>query len=150
MNAYTTILAAIDLTDESTEVLSAAQKVAEDYGAELHVMTVIPPLNYAYAGYENAPLSQAVVNFERDATKNAEAVLKKLCSPLGLTDNHIHIVFGRPADDIKAKAENLGAELIVVGSHGRHGLGLLLGSTANGVLHGSPSDVLTVRINNEK
>ena len=35
---------------------------------------------------------------------------------------------------------------LVVGSHGRHGLALLLGSTANAVLHGAPCDVLAVRI----
>jgi universal stress protein A len=43
-------------------------------------------------------------------------------------------------------AEELGVDLIVMGTHGRHGLGLLLGSTATGVLHGCPCDVLTVRI----
>jgi universal stress protein A len=38
---------------------------------------------------------------------------------------------------------------VVVGSHGRHGLALLLGSTANGVLHGSPTDVLAVRVGSD-
>jgi universal stress protein A len=37
-------------------------------------------------------------------------------------------------------------DLIVVGSHGRHGVALLLGSTANAVLHGAPCDVLAVRV----
>jgi universal stress protein A len=37
-------------------------------------------------------------------------------------------------------------DLVVVGSHGRHGLSLLLGSTANGVLHGAGCDVLAVRV----
>ena len=54
--------------------------------------------------------------------------------------------FGLPADEIKSEAEALNADLIVVGSHGRKGLGLLLGSTATGVLHGAKIDVLTVRI----
>lgn len=36
--------------------------------------------------------------------------------------------------------------MIVVGSHGRHGLALLLGSTANDVLHGAPCDVLAVSL----
>jgi universal stress protein A len=36
--------------------------------------------------------------------------------------------------------------LIVVGSHGRHGVRLLLGSTANGILHHAKCDVLAVRI----
>jgi len=38
----------------------------------------------------------------------------------------------------------------VVGSHGRHGLALLLGSTANGVLHGASCDVLAVRVGNNE
>ena len=37
-------------------------------------------------------------------------------------------------------------DVIVVGSHGKHGLALLLGSTANGVLHGANRDVLAVRV----
>ncbi|MEZ5528918.1 MAG: universal stress protein [Porticoccaceae bacterium] len=37
-------------------------------------------------------------------------------------------------------------DLIVVGSHGRHGLSLILGSTATGVLHGSQCDVLAVKV----
>ena len=44
------------------------------------------------------------------------------------------------------RANAKGADLIIVGSHGRHGLALLLGSTANGVLHGATCDVLAVRV----
>lgn len=43
-------------------------------------------------------------------------------------------------------AEDESTDLIIVGSHGRHGLALLLGSTASGVLHHSPCDVLAVRL----
>ena len=43
-------------------------------------------------------------------------------------------------------AEQLDVDLIVVGSHGRYGLALLMGSTANGVLHGASCDVLAVRV----
>jgi universal stress protein A len=43
-------------------------------------------------------------------------------------------------------AKERGVDLIVVGSHGRHGLQLLLGSTANGVLHLAECDVLAVRV----
>ena len=42
-----------------------------------------------------------------------------------------------------------GADLIVIGTHGRHGLGLLLGSTASGVIHGVQCDVLAVRVSSE-
>ena len=43
-------------------------------------------------------------------------------------------------------ARQQGVDLIVIGGHGRHGLALLLGSTANAVLHGAPCDGLAVRI----
>ena len=55
-------------------------------------------------------------------------------------------MLGRPEVEIHTKAEEIGADLIVVGSHGRYGLALLMGSTANGVLHGATCDVLAVRV----
>ena len=64
----------------------------------------------------------------------------------GIDDKHHHIVLGKPEVEIHASAKELGADLIVVGSHGRYGLALLMGSTANGVLHGASCDVLAVRV----
>lgn len=55
-------------------------------------------------------------------------------------------VFGRPESEIHRMAETEAMDLVVIGSHGRHGLGLLLGSTANGALHGANCDVLAVRV----
>jgi universal stress protein A len=57
-----------------------------------------------------------------------------------------HLAYGQPRQEIHRLAEEQGCDLIVVGSHGRHGLALLLGSTANDVLHGAPCDVLAVRL----
>ncbi|MEW8014407.1 MAG: universal stress protein, partial [Candidatus Sedimenticola endophacoides] len=53
---------------------------------------------------------------------------------------------GVPKREIVRVAQEHGADLIVLGSHGRHGLQLLLGSTASGVLHLAGCDVLAVRI----
>lgn len=64
----------------------------------------------------------------------------------GLPAERGHLIFGRPDSEIHRLADELEADLIVVGSHGRHGLALLLGSTANGVLHGATCDVLAVRV----
>jgi len=58
--------------------------------------------------------------------------------------------FERPVESILDNAAERGVDLIVMGSHARHGLGLLLGSTANGVLHRADCDVLSVRIKKPK
>ena len=44
------------------------------------------------------------------------------------------------------EAKKHDTDLVIVGSHGRHGVRLLLGSTANAVLHGAECDVLAVRV----
>jgi universal stress protein A len=56
------------------------------------------------------------------------------------------LVWGIPKQEIVQLAQREQVDLIVVGSHGRHGLALLLGSTANSVLHYSQCDVLAVRL----
>ena len=60
------------------------------------------------------------------------------------TENQLHI--WSTSNRNRLTAHQIAADLIVVGSHGRHGIALLLGSTANGVLHGAPCDVLAVRV----
>ncbi len=150
MNNYTHVLVAVDLTDEAPEVLARAQQVAANHGARLSVLTVIRPLTYAYTGLEFAGLAQSMVNFESEAEASARERLATLCEGTAIGEDDRKVIFGVPAHEIKEQANAAGADLIVVGSHGRHGFGLLLGSTANGVLHGATQDVLTVRIRDEE
>ncbi len=147
MSRHQTILAAIDLTEEAPEVVAAAAAAAAD--GTLHLLTVIRPLTHAYTGVEMAGLAAAALNFEAEAEKQANAALAALGESADVPASRMQVTFGVPATEIKNHAEAIGADLIVVGSHGRHGLGLLLGSTANAVLHSAPCDVLTVRIHND-
>ncbi len=147
MSRHNTILAAVDLTEEAPEVIAAAAAAAAD--GTLHLLTVIRPLTQAYTGVEMAGLAAAALNFEAEAEAQAKAALAALGEKVNVPASSQQVVFGVPANEIKKHAESIGADLIVVGSHGRHGLGLLLGSTANAVLHGAPCDVLTVRIRDE-
>jgi len=56
------------------------------------------------------------------------------------------VIIGQPAQEMHRFANDNNVDLIIVGSHGRHGISLILGSTATGVLHGSQCDVLAVRV----
>ena len=149
MTKYSHVLAAIDVTPEASEVLAKARQIASDNGAELSVISVIRPLTYAYTGMEVAGLASAALNFEEEARVSVRNSLGELCASLDVDEAHRQVAFGVPATEIKSHADSIGANLIVVGSHAGHGLGLLLGSTATAILHGSKTDVLVVRVFDE-
>ncbi len=143
---YNNILVAVDLTEEADEVISAAAALAKEQGAKLSVVSVVKPLSRVYGGLDMAPITSGAVAFEKEALDQATKQLTELSSVYKVNAGDVHVALGHPPTEIRALAESLETDLIVIGTHGRHGLGLLLGSTANAVLHGVPCDVLAVKI----
>jgi universal stress protein A len=148
--SYKRILCAIDLSEESREVLDKAKAMAERDGAELSLVTVIKPITHVYGGLDMSPIANARVSFEQEAMDQARQQLAALAKQYGVGAKGAHVGLGAPAHEIRDRAEAINADLIVIGTHGRHGLGLLLGSTANGVLHGVRRDVLVVRVSDDE
>lgn len=142
MYAYKKIMLAVDLTEESNEVAKRAMELVRIYNAELHIVHVIEPLSLAYGG--DVPMDLSSV--QEQLQDQAKSHLREFGQRLGIAEDNQHLIFGRPESEIQRTADEHEADLIVVGSHGRHGLALLLGSTANGVLHGAICDVLAVRV----
>ena len=138
---YKHVLAAVDLSSESAQVLEKARTTADSHGTKLSLITVVKPFTHAYAGLDMAPIS-----FEEEALNQATQQLEDNGKIYGVDRADVHVKVGNPAHVIRDAASELEADLIVVGTHGRHGLGLLLGSTANAVLHGVGCDVLAVRV----
>lgn len=145
MSDYKKIMLAVDLTEESTSVAARGTALAAASGAELHLVHVIEPLSVAYGG--DVPMDLSSV--QEQIQEQAKSHLRDFGSRLGIEESRQHLIFGRPESEIHRIAEEQDADLIVVGSHGRHGLALLLGSTANGVLHGATCDVLAVRVGSD-
>lgn len=144
--AYKTLLMAVDLSDESKTVAERAQALASANGASLHVIHVIEPLSFAYGG--DIPMDFSGI--QEEIHQQAKQQLASFAADCDIPESKQHIVLGRPEVEIHTQAEAIGADLIVVGSHGRYGLALLMGSTANGVLHGATCDVLAVRVGIKK
>ncbi|MEM6581030.1 MAG: universal stress protein [Pseudomonadota bacterium] len=142
MSDYEKILAAVDLSEDSDLIVKRARSVASNASAQLHIIHVIEPLSFAYGG--DIPMDFSGIQDE--IYQQASQQLKRFAEGSEIDNEHRHIVMGRPEVEIHAKAEELDVDLIVVGSHGRHGLALLMGSTANSVLHGAKHDVLAVRV----
>ncbi len=142
MTSYSHILVGLDLSDESKQVMEKAAALAKMTQAKLSMVHVVEPLTFAYGGDIPVDLTEIQEQLHKQATEQ----LKALADPYQVAEADRHILVGQPVAEIHDLAEDLKIDLIVVGSHGRKGLALLLGSTANGVLHGAKRDVLAVRV----
>ncbi len=142
MNNYTHILVAIDLSDEADDVLRKAKSIAEANQAKLTMVHVVEPLSVAYGS--DIPLD--LTTLQDKIAQQARERIAQLANTLHLEKGKQHIVYGRPEREVHRIAEEAGVDLIVVGSHGRHGLALIFGSTSTSILHGAYCDVLAVRV----
>jgi len=142
MSAYQKMLVAIDLTEEAPQVLDKAKAMQAAHGADLLLVHVVEPVGYAYGG--DIPMDLTELQDQLD--KAAHEQLKKYGEQYGIPEDHQVVTVGRPESEIHRLAKEHDTDLVIVGSHGRKGLQLLLGSTANGVLHGTVCDVLAIKI----
>lgn len=144
--AYQHVLFAADFSEDATRIGERAKEIARKYEARLSMIHVVEDVNIGLGGgYELLPVLPDLP--DEALLQEARAVLGDLARRLGAEDAEKWVVNAPSTKEgILGAARDHGADLIVVGSHGRHGLALLLGSTANAVLHGAPCDVLAVRI----
>ncbi len=143
---YRKVLVAIDCSDESAEVLSRAAGVQEGTDGELHLIHVIEPLALAYG----ADVPMDVTDLQSGLVKQARDTALEYAGHYRIPESRIHVELGSIEKTILNKADDIGADLIVVGSHTRSGLALLLGSTARGLVPGAHCDVLAVKMDKRK
>lgn len=143
MISYRKILAAVDLSDDTALIRDRALLLATQHAAELHLVHVMEPI---VPGYAMELASIDFVALQREAEQHARKVLFELGGKIGVPPERLHCTFGRPAAEIRTLAKTIGADLVVMGGHGKHGLELLLGSTSSGVTHGISCDLLIVRV----
>ncbi|MCB1878912.1 MAG: universal stress protein [Gammaproteobacteria bacterium] len=143
MANYRNVLVAVDFSDDSKAVVRKAQEISARNQATLNLLHVVEYTSSMYAG--DIPLPEDL-NLDKDLAEQAAVKLKALAAEMQISEAAQYVEIGIPKREIVRLAEERGADLIVVGSHGRHGLQLLLGSTANGVLHQAKCDVLAVRV----
>ncbi|MFC3908435.1 universal stress protein [Legionella dresdenensis] len=137
---YKKVLFATDFDEVGIKAAQKAKKIADENGAELLLVHVVEPIPaYAYPGF--AGFAEIEVSIREQAEKELAALAKKL----GVDDAHCMIEFGSTKNEILRVASEKKVDLIVTGSHNKHGLALLLGSTADSILHGAACDVLIVK-----
>lgn len=142
--AYRNILWATDLGEHGDLVGERAAELAQRYAASLsviHVVAYLPPFEL---GGELALPSYAEI--ETQLIMQAKLRLEKLAQKFNVENQRQVVAVGAPRYEIVRMAREQNFDLIIVGGRSKHGLGLLLGSVANGVLHGANCDVLAVKV----
>ena len=145
MTIYNHILVAIDFSATADHVLSKALDIAQDNKtklSQLHVVEYQPPIDYL----NDSLLNLDWVTEEKAMLDHAKNSMQQFAKKHGLKNAGLEVESGTPKWVISQFVEQHQCDLVVLGSHGRHGISLLLGSTANAVLHAMPCDVLTVKI----
>jgi universal stress protein A len=145
MAQYRRILLAIDLTEDSRQIAAQARDLATTLRAELEVVHVVEPLPLMVA---DAPevMAPAVLQTQDEIARAARKRVQELALELGLAEGAAHVLVGNTQVEIVRTARERRADLIVLGSHERHGLSLLVDFTEDAVLHKAPCDVLAVRL----
>lgn len=147
MDNYKHILLAADYSEHGNLVAQRAKDLAQQYQAKLSIIHVVDNLPIADAAY--GPVIPLDVDFTDELLEAAKTRLTEIADRLGIEERNRWLEIGSPTLEVVRIAEQEHVDLIVVGSHGRHGLALLLGSTANSILHHAQCDVLAVRLRNE-
>lgn len=139
---YKNILIAIDLSGEPEAVLKKGKALADLFAASYRVIYCVEEPISAFGEMDISLPIYTATQLKQEALPH----FRKITAAAGINASHISIEIGPITGTILRQAEEQQADLIVIGSHARHGVQLLLGSTANQVLHHMKCDVLAVRI----
>ncbi|WP_456375595.1 STAS/SEC14 domain-containing protein [Thiolapillus sp.] len=140
------ILVAMDFSPLSRMALNRALQLCRSHGAQLsliHAVEVSAMLMPDYDVLVTAPLEY--LDFDQQRFDQAVAALNSLAKSLNWNKVQADVIWGAPKSAVLSYAEAQNADLIVVGSHGRHGFARLLGSTASAIANSARTDVLLVR-----
>lgn len=146
MAIYRHILLAVDFAPDSEVVIQRAHELAQLHGARLSLVHVT---EYVPVDMANELVLPQEMELDQELNELAVKRLAEVGERIGIAAADQHVLQGNTRGEIQRLAEETKTDLIVLGSHGRQGIQRLLGSTANGVLHGAPCDVLAVRIRDE-
>ena len=146
MSIYKHLLVGLDLSPESQQVVDRVKLLFADSDIKISICHILEPLAFTYGGDIPVDLSDVQIQLENQAQDRLAGIAEQL----NVAEENQYVVLGQPAKEMHRIAAEDEVDLIVVGSHGRHGLALIFGSTSNSVLHGANCDVLAVRITEDK
>lgn len=140
MSGYQNVLVALDVFAEYDPIIQRALEIAGSPNKINLIYVAYPQTNFEPYGFFLEK------DFSAEVRQQALERLHSIADGHHIPRTHTEVSIGSAAEEIHNAADRLNSDLIVLGTHGQHGVQLLLGSTANAVLHGVKQDVLAVRV----
>ena len=144
MQSIKKIICALDLSQHSALVAEYAVTMAKAFDAEVTVVYAAPALTQ-YVGFHVPPSS--IENFVGEIVAGAEKTMQEFVAEHFKDVKAVgKVVNGYAAEEILNLVESVGADLIIMGTHGRKGIDrILFGSVAEKIVKSSSIPVMTVR-----
>ncbi|QBZ83746.1 universal stress protein UspA [Hydrogenovibrio crunogenus] len=148
MHHYQTVLVAVDFSQHSEKAIARAKQLAAMYEAELQLLHVIEEPMYPI--YDDISLSATPNAWFPDMLENLQKAATEKLTHLAETNQipatSCHTLTGFPKTQIVDYANQIQADLIVMGRHGMSFFDKLIGSTTDSVLHQAQCDVMAVTL----
>ena len=144
ISGYRHLLLATDFSPHATYAAHRAAELARLYAARLSLVNTLEPPVVMDEFYDS--MATIDMELERTLEQRARERLEALRKDIAAPEATVEVLFGRPKIEILRYAQDHQVDLIVLGSHGHHGLARLLGSTTDSVNHDAACDVLAVRL----
>lgn len=146
-----TILVPTDFSPHADRALEFAVELAKSQGAALHLAHVLDVLPYTTLPGGVPLYDPSMVARAREELVKSLTIAKERLSKAGVTRVETTLIEGQPQREIVYLAEQIPAQLIVMGTHGRSGLAhAFLGSVAERVVRKAPCPVITVPLKDQR
>jgi universal stress protein A len=147
------LLVPVDFSDVCRAALSAALQIAADHSGELHLVNVQEGMDREIkrriSSAPNDTVIEDTIRATEQALRDAAELEMQSCidagAPLPPVPLSTHVTGGEWLEQILRLTRELEIDLLVTGTHGRKGLGILTGSVSEKLVARSPCSVLVVK-----
>ncbi len=155
ISPYSKIMVGIDFSPHSLHAARRAVELAKSFGAKLQLVHIVNEAELSDLYYEPYGISFGspgfpVVSMEDIQTANKSVIdssnkqMSALTEELGLDNNQGIVLEGRPKTTLISYSEAQDVDLIVMGTHGLHGIDRILGSSTRYVQNHARCEVLSI------
>ena len=155
LKPYTKILVAVDFSPHSINAAKRAAELAQHYGAELTMIHLVEEKSIYDSYYDPIDMSimledvtafksQNIASHNEKVRKIGNRRLQELAVKIGLSDVKTEVLGGNASSGIVSYVEAQQSDLVIMGTHGRHGFSRILGSVARSVQASIRCEVLIV------